>query len=711
MKVCDVRGAAVLGVLLFVMLSGVATADKNTYNACCACGNEDLTAMLKQVEEKHYANQQEKIKAEEEILRKIRIEKEKQRFEELNKSGKIQAGIAYVSIYEWYDYNLGGTLKYTPSFHIYVSNFGDVNEILLKLKLPRGINPVLSGSDVPVEYKYDDSTGIMYVNFTDIPECEDYIWADFELEKFSPALYPITNNPKLIITPADFGPNSSGYVNVSIGEVNLDGIYDYVDVEYEVYDVKNISVVSTMPTADWTLSHNDTYCYCGDCHSYAYAHWCSYDVSSLPAHSANFSVRNDCDEVDVSIWMHFDKYTGENVKVIDVSIPHSLWQYADIDIWHYQSLNPVNPGDKYGIITGKVYDKWGNVVPYATVYAYNQSEWTIIPIKNNTTVVPVPSPVPPPPCRCGLNLYTVTDQNGRYAFKVPPGQWYIYAYSEYFSTPTSSVNVTSGVGIIVNLYGNYTPIARITIEPIDTALDTSVSYNVTVENIFDDEIYVSLDSYAYVHRFNETMCWWESFKGSSDFVWSFSDNYFYLKPGESKTIRAKLTYIGTEPLTDGKYKEYLSISVEANDIWNWYGQYVYFFRGVDCEIYTDKASYREGDVMKVGLKVLNSGTSKNADVCIWLENSAGVPVYILGCKCNIRIPAGIEWNNPNIASFVLPRPLPCPRGGTYSWHVAFVDTKTDKIIARDSCTFTYKGKATASPFSTLEDMAAEGLWN
>ncbi|MCW3135793.1 MAG: hypothetical protein N2V77_02485, partial [Canidatus Methanoxibalbensis ujae] len=79
--------------------------------------------------------------------------------------------------------------------------------------------------------------------------------------------------------------------------------------------------------------------------------------------------------------------------------------------------------------------------------------------------------------------------------------------------------------------------------------------------------------------------------------------------------------------------------------------------------------------------------------------------------CNIRIPAGIEWNNPNIASFVLPRPLPCPRGGTYSWHVAFVDTKTDKIIARDSCTFTYKGKVTASPFSTLEDMAAEGLWN
>ena len=705
MKVCDVRGAAVLGVLLFVTLSGVVTADKN--NACCACGNEDLTAMLKQVEEKHYANQQEKIKAEEEILRKIRIEKEKQRFEELNKSGKIQAGIAYVSIYEWYNYNLGGTLKYTPSFHIYVSNFGDMDKISMKLKLPKGINPVLSGSEVPVEYKYDDNTGIMYVNFTDIPECEDYIWADFELEKLPPALYPITNNPKLTITPADFGPNSSGYVNVSISEVNLDDIYDYVWIEYEVYDVRNISVVSTIPTTDWTWSYNDTYCYCGDCYSYAYAHWYSYDVSSLPAHSANFSVGNDCDEVDVSIWMHFDKYTGKNVEVIDVSIPYSLWQDTGIGIGQYQSLNPVNPGDKYGVITGKVYDKWGNVVPYATVYAYNQSGWIIIPIKSNTTVVPVPSPVPPPSCRCGLNLHTVTDQNGKYAFKVPPGQWYIYAYTADFSTPTSSVNVTAGAVSVVNLYGNYTPIARITIKPIDTALDTSVSYDVTVENIFDDEIYVSLWGDTCIDIFNETTCWWEWF--NCDFAWSFSDNYFYLKPGASKTVRAKLTYIGTDPLPDGKFKGGIDIDVEANDVWNWYGQDVYFFRGVDCEIYTDKASYKVGDKMKVGLKVLNSGSNKNADACIWLENSAGVPVYILGCKCNIRIPAGIKWNNPNIAAFVLPRPLPCPREGTYSWHVAFVDTKTNKIIARDSCTFAYKGTATALPSTTLEDLATEGL--
>ena len=707
MKVCDVRGAAVLGVLLFVMLSGVATADKEAHtDACVACGAscENLTAMLKKIEEKHYANPQEKIKAEEEILRKIRIEKEKQRFEELNKSGKIQAGIAYVSISEWYDYNLGGTLKYTPSFHISVSNFGDVDEISMKLKLPKGINPVLSWSDVPVEYKYDDSTGIMYVNFTDIPECEDYIWADFELEKLPPALYPITNNPKLTITPADFGPNSSGYVNVSISEVNLDDIYDDVDVEYEVYDVKNISIVSTIPTADWTWSYNDTYCYCGDCYSHAEAGWWYHDVSSLPAHSANFSVRNDCDEVDVSIWMDFDKDTGKNVEVIDVSIPYSLWQHTDIDISQYQSLNPVNPGDKYGVITGKVYDKWGNVVPYATVYAYNQSEWIIIPIKSNTTVVPVPSPVPPPPCRCGLDLYTVTDQNGKYAFKVPPGQWYIYAYTADFSTPTSFVNVTAGAVSVINLYGNYTPIARITIEPIDTALDTSVSYDVTVENIFDDEIYVSLWGDTCIDIFNETTCWWEWF--NCDFAWSFSDNYFYLKPGASKTVRAKLTYIGTEPLPDGKFKGGIDINVEANDVWNWYGQDVYFFRGVDCEIYTDKTSYKEGDVMKVGLKVLNSGSNKNADACIWLENSAGVPVYILGCKCNIRIPAGIGWNNPNIAAFVLPRPLPCPREGTYSWHVAFVDTKTDEIIARDSCTFSYKYKGTvaALPSTTLEDL-------
>ena len=110
MKVCDVRGAAVLGVLLFVMLSGVATADEGKHTDCYACGLNigNLTATLKQIEEK---------------------------------------------------------------------NFGDVDEILIKPELPKGINPVLL-SDVPVEYKYDDSTGINGEYAFKVPPGQWSIYAD-----------------------------------------------------------------------------------------------------------------------------------------------------------------------------------------------------------------------------------------------------------------------------------------------------------------------------------------------------------------------------------------------------------------------------------------------------------------------------------------------------------------------------------------------------
>ena len=133
-----------------------------------------------------------------------------------------------------------------------------------------------------------------------------------------------------------------------------------------------------------------------------------------------------------------------------------------------------------------------------------------------------------------------------------------------------------------------------------------------------------LIDWAYVYLFNETECWWEFF--SSDFYWTFSINYFYLNPGESKTVKAKLTYTGIEPFVDGKYKEYFSLSIKANNVWNYYGQYVYFGRGLDSNIYT---SYATGDMMKLGLKVINSGGAQVVDAYIWLENSIGIPVYIL----------------------------------------------------------------------------------
>lgn len=674
--------AIVIGLVLLVALSVIGSAspcrDNSAHNVDA---NENLAL---HVDDSQYKDPQERLKAEEEKLHEQRLARERAKIEEQKNASEISAGVASVSVSEYYDYNLGGTPSYMPSLYVSVYDYGDVDSVSLELQLPKNINPTLSYSNVQVEYKYDSSTGILDIEFIDIAtECSYYsLYAEFRLENMKPMPYPITNTPTLSITPTDFGANSSGYVNINLGAITLDGIYNWTEVLYEVSDVKTISVVSTTPTANSTHWYNDTSCYGGDCWSYAHAHWYSYDVSSLPSRAANFSVENDIDEVDVYTTIDLEKYTWTNAEVISVSIPHTLWQYTDNEVRNHQTLNPVNLGDIYGIIKGTVYDR-SNVVPGATVYAYSYS-----------------GPY-------NLYLYTLTDQNGNYSFKVPSGLWYVYAYTANFSTPTSSVNVASGVVNTVNLYGNYTPTARITIEPIDTALDPSVSYNITVENTFNEMIYVSIGDWASVYLFNESKCWWEFFH--SDFDWTFSTNNFYLNPGESKTVKSELEYIRTKPpLVNGKYKEYLDLSVEANNVWNKYGQDVYFSRGMDSKIYTDNTSYTTGDSMKLSLKVTNSGDGQTVDAYIWLENSNGIPVYIFASKPSIYLRSGLSYNNPSLANFTLPDPLPFSRTGTYIWKVAFVNSSTNKIESRDSAAFDYIGPVPTTPSPiALEELAEE----
>lgn len=180
-----------------------------------------------------------------------------------------------------------------------------------------------------------------------------------------------------------------------------------------------------------------------------------------------------------------------------------------------------------------------------------------------------------------------------------------------------------------------------------------------------------------------------------------NNSTFYLNPGESKTVKAELEYIRTKPpLVNGKYKEYLDLSVQANNIKEGYGQYVYFSRGLDSDIYTDNTSYTTGDSMKLGLKVTNSGDGQTVDAYIWLENSNGIPVYIFASKPSIYLHSGLSYNNPSLASFTLPDPLPFPRTGTYFWKVAFVNSSTNKIESRDSAAFDYIGPVPTTPSKT-----------
>ena len=592
------------------------------------------------------------IKKPDEIHKKI-LEREMKRIKELKEIKKLEEDIASVTVSE-YDYNFGGTQIYTPWLYISVWNIGRSDEISLKLKIPAGVNPVLSYSNCEVEYEVLDYVypPILEVKFKDIPSCTDYVYADFRLEgleKFAP-FYPITNNPSITVNPSDFAPNSSGTVTVNVDTLNLDSTYD-VWYKIKVYDVKNASVVSTSPPADYTYSYNSTDCYCGDCWSYAYAEWRYDDVSSISAHSTTFNVINDVNEVDIWIWIDIDKEGKTNIEVLDVSIPCDVWQYTDIDLEYHITLNPVS-GDNYGFIKGKVYDKYGNPMSYVNVYAYQC-----------------------PSCYC-LDLYTYTNQNGEFSFKVPPGDWDVHAYSAGFETDWEYISVDKGKTTTIDLVGYDIPTAKITIKPIDDAMDTSVSYYITIENTFNEEIYVDLNDWTYVYIFNKSDCYWEEFE-SEDFDWAFSDNNFYLKPGESKTVIARLTYTGFEEIPDGKYYAEIPIDIEANDVWNFYYPKAYFFKGIDTEIYTDKYEYKVDDTMYLGLDVKNSDYAKNVRVTISLETPEGVEITLF--QKQLIIPAKLNYSNPSFKVFTLP-PI---TSGTYAWHIVISDPKTFEVLSED----------------------------
>ncbi|MFQ6061732.1 MAG: carboxypeptidase-like regulatory domain-containing protein [Methanosarcinales archaeon] len=594
----------------------------------------------------------------EDVMEKI-IEHEKEKID-MHRSSIIGASTAVVSTTEYYNYNLGGTVIDNPWLHVSVSDFGEVDNISIELQLPTNVNPTNSNSNVPMKYEYNSATGVLTIKFTDLTNACYWIDADFELEGAKSPPYPITNTPILGIAPKDFDLYDRGTANVVLSEVKLDRIYNYSSMLHQVEDVKNISVVSTTPTEDYREVYIDE----GtgpDYYSYAQVYWENYSsVNSLPLHGAAFYLENDCNEVDVRTWIGVEKDVPTQVQVIGASIPYDLFQYTFNNIDRYQTLNPVNKS--YGIIKGTVYNK-SRVVSYANVYAYGYSVGV-----------------------CDIGLNTVTDQNGNYLIKVPSGTWNVHAYTADLGSPYSrDITVSYGDVHVVNLSMYPIPTAKVNIVPINTIFDNLVRYRITIENTFDEQIYVDYSGWTDVYYYNESDCHYEYLENSDDFDWNFTERQFYLQPGENKTISADLEYHGTKTLDFGAYSASIGIYVSANDIDNLYYQYPHFsIRGLDCNIYTNKNRYTTGQTQYLGLNITNNNSAQNASIRIWLERPSG-PDYTLIDIPSVNLPEGLNFDKADFKSFK----LPSIQTGIYTWHIILDDPKTGEIICEDTAQWSF----------------------
>jgi len=105
-----------------------------------------------------------------------------------------------------------------------------------------------------------------------------------------------------------------------------------------------------------------------------------------------------------------------------------------------------------------------------------------------------------------------------------------------------------------------------------------------------------------------------------------------------------------------------------------------YFANLAISIYIDKYSYSAGDIMHLGLTVINP-LDRTITVCIviWLEKPDGSKTLILHVHAK-TLPAGFRYNNPDFKMFELPS-IP---SGVYTWHAAFLNPTTHKILLEDT---------------------------
>jgi len=97
-------------------------------------------------------------------------------------------------------------------------------------------------------------------------------------------------------------------------------------------------------------------------------------------------------------------------------------------------------------------------------------------------------------------------------------------------------------------------------------------------------------------------------------------------------------------------------------------------------VYTDKSSYSAGDTMHLGLNVTNlSNRAITVCIAVWIE-TPDLLTYLTLHAHAITLPIGFNYGNPSFQTFVLPSIPP----GIYTWHAAFLERATHKILVEDT---------------------------
>jgi len=101
--------------------------------------------------------------------------------------------------------------------------------------------------------------------------------------------------------------------------------------------------------------------------------------------------------------------------------------------------------------------------------------------------------------------------------------------------------------------------------------------------------------------------------------------------------------------------------------------------GLSIAIYTDKYLYHAGNTMHLGLDVSNIGKTIAVSFKIWIRLPSGANFTYMYYP-SVTIPAGMKYSNPDFKLITLPSIAP----GIYTWHAAFLETSTQKIIVEDT---------------------------
>lgn len=108
-------------------------------------------------------------------------------------------------------------------------------------------------------------------------------------------------------------------------------------------------------------------------------------------------------------------------------------------------------------------------------------------------------------------------------------------------------------------------------------------------------------------------------------------------------------------------------------------------------VYTDKAQYSIGDVMKVGIDLENNHDVIDVGVGIWVDMPNGGKYWVVR-EPLVTIPRGFSYSNSAWKSYV----LPLLQSGDYYWHAIIVDPSTYYVLCESVSPWVFSGIASES---------------